>query len=139
MKPLKLVIILFVFVVFSCKKEVKDTNFKIYQLNSSSVSTDTIKAIAKLIKTGVWDKIHIAQYEILEPMTEVIMVKGDTINVGYYNYKAPKHISGDTFLTLLKHDSCFGSKNYYIFPEYDGVTWSKQLETSFFDFENICY
>lgn len=52
MKAIRLVIILFVFTMFSCKKEEKDTTFKIYHLKHNKVyeNTDTLRSFGRYSK-----------------------------------------------------------------------------------------
>lgn len=76
---------------------------------------DKIKILAKLIKIAAGDKVQIAQYKIIEPIKGILTSDNDTINVGYYNYKVPKHTSGNLILKLLQYDGNSGAKTLTFF------------------------
>ncbi len=80
---------------------------------------DTIQVIAKLIERLGGSKIQIVQYKFLEPITPLIVLEGDTLNVAYSIAYEPKEFPKKSRLTLIKDSTNAGLKNYYIFPEYN--------------------
>ncbi|MEW7280408.1 hypothetical protein ABW636_17590 [Aquimarina sp. 2201CG1-2-11] len=80
---------------------------------------DTIQVIAKLIERLGGSKIQIVQYKFLEPITPLIVLEGDTLNVAYSIAYEPKEFPKKSRLTLIKDSTNVGLKNYYIFPDYN--------------------
>ncbi len=87
--------------------------------NPNTYKQDTIKVIAKLIKRLGGSKIQIVQYKFLEPLTPLIVLEGDTLNVAYSIAYEPKEFLEKARLTLIKDSANVGLKNYYIFPDYN--------------------
>ncbi|WP_025663120.1 hypothetical protein [Aquimarina megaterium] len=80
---------------------------------------DTIKVIAKFIKRVGGSKIQIVQYKFLEPITKLITLEEDTLNIAYSIVYEPKEFPEKSMLTLVKDSANVGLKNYYIFPDYN--------------------
>ncbi len=95
-------------------------------LTAVSKNQDTIKVLAKLIKQRGANKVQTSDYLVLKTLQG--KVSNDTINVAYYNYKAPEKLEGNTILTLLEFDIVLGVKDHYYFPAYNGTLGSKSIK-----------
>ena len=77
------------------------------------------RAIGKLIAFEGGNKIHIAKFIIIDPINSSLH-KGDTINLGYYNYHEPEADIDTAMLTFVNTYQETSIKNYYICPDYNG-------------------
>lgn len=89
-----------------------------YLNNVLLISTNSVKA--KLISFEGGSKIQMAKFKVIEPFASHLNA-GDTITLGYYNYKEPNIAVSDTaMLSFIPYDGITDIKNYYICPDYDG-------------------
>ena len=85
---------------------------------SSVVLLVNARAIGRLIAFEGGNKIHTAKFKIIDPKNSGLN-KGDTITLGYYNYKEP-NADIDTAMLTFTETSSETRKNYYVCPDYDG-------------------
>ena len=93
---------------------------------SSVVLLVNARVIGRLITFEGGNKIHTAKFKIIDPLNSSLN-KGDTITLGYYNYKEPNADIDTALLTLINHYT-ETKTNYYICPDYDGQKGIRKID-----------
>jgi hypothetical protein len=97
-----------------------------------------IVVLAEQVSGGEGSKIHSTKYRIVKVLAG--KVSNDTIEVGYYFYKALKDPPKYAVLSLATYEGGSLVSDDYTFPEYDQVsgTASAHVETIDFDYWEGC-
>jgi hypothetical protein len=98
----------------------------------SNIKTESFQVLAKFIQNQGGDKVHTIKYKILKNLSKNEI--GETIDVGFYNYKLYEK-EQDTVLLTIENYTLQKIKDYFIFPDYDAKKGIEKARVDYVDSE----